>query len=215
MEEPTKDVEAPEVAEQKGDELSLDDTKSVDTTSERDSEDSVSGVVEKDVADVQESRRKRYKTIALLTVIVVITGLAAGLGFGLTNEKSSFSSVLCNFKGHWEEPSEPGSASSSGDGVDTVDPGNPEESLDSELPELPSKPVKDPVEGDAIERMQWPELVGMPDTDAIEYLQQLYGDTYEIVTVPFGHSITMDFRTDRIILYLDESGKVMLTPQVG
>jgi hypothetical protein len=221
MEATTTDIEAPEAVEQKGDDLSVDGTKSLDTTSERDSEDSVTDVVvAKDVNNVQESSTKRYRTIALMTTLIIIIALTVGLGVGLTNQNSSFSFVHsgpCKDKTPSKQPSEPepelepDSSSSSGDTVDNADPAFPEESLDSELPELPSKPPKISVG----ERLRWPELVGMPRTDALEFLQQLYGDTYEIVTVPNGGLITKDFRTDRIILYLDETDKVMSVPGVG
>jgi hypothetical protein len=217
MEEETKDIEAPEATrvEQKGDDLSVDDTKSVSTASDHDSDDSVADVAVKD-GNSQDSGKKRIGMIALLTMFVIVIGLGVGLGVGLTNKNSSFSfGWICGNQYESENPS------SSGDSVDNAE--SPELPSEPEYPELPSDP-KEPVVGgndkDIIiggndEYMRWPELVGMPGTDAEELLQQWYGDTYVIVPVPLGGHITKDHRTDRIILYLDEAANVMQVPAVG
>ena len=63
-------------------------------------------------------------------------------------------------------------------------------------------------------KTSWPELVGVDGQDAKTELEEQEPDK-KIILVPEGRMVTMDYRTDRIRLFLDGDGKVARTPIIG
>ncbi|KAL5709509.1 hypothetical protein ACHQM5_020189 [Ranunculus cassubicifolius] len=84
--------------------------------------------------------------------------------------------------------------------------------------ELPSLPL--PILGienavsSSSSKTHWPELMGLSAEEAQSKIKlDMVGA--EVQVVPPDHFVTMDFNTQRVRLYLDASGKVARTPQVG
>jgi Potato inhibitor I family len=63
-------------------------------------------------------------------------------------------------------------------------------------------------------RTSWAELVGTNGEDAMAQLNAVFPDK-NIVLVPDGNMVTMDYRTDRIRIFVDDQGKVAHTPRLG
>ena len=66
-------------------------------------------------------------------------------------------------------------------------------------------------------RREWPELVGKPGEEAKEIILAT-GAAIGVTTVqivPEDSMVTMDYRTDRVRIFVDSNGKVARTPIVG
>jgi len=57
-------------------------------------------------------------------------------------------------------------------------------------------------------------MVGMPGKQAVAQLEQ-ENPNMNIQLVPFGSMVTMDYREDRIRVFVDEQGNVSKPPRVG
>ena len=65
-------------------------------------------------------------------------------------------------------------------------------------------------------RTEWPELVGKPGEEAREVIRATGGPGITTVDIiPEDSMVTQDFRTDRVRIFVDSSGKVARTPRVG
>lgn len=55
------------------------------------------------------------------------------------------------------------------------------------------------------------------DKDAIICMDhiKLLNESLNVVILPYGSIVTMDFRTDRVRIFVDEDNKVQITPRVG
>ena len=74
---------------------------------------------------------------------------------------------------------------------------------------------KDPVMStDETNRMSWPELVGVPGSEAELTLKRDH-PTWRIQIIPDGSIVTMDYRTDRIRIWVDADGTVVRAPTIG
>lgn len=60
----------------------------------------------------------------------------------------------------------------------------------------------------------WPELVGMAGDEAKTLLESQVTDK-QISIVPSDRMVTMDYRVDRIRIFVDKDGKVERAPQLG
>ena len=60
----------------------------------------------------------------------------------------------------------------------------------------------------------WAQMVGMPGKQAVAQLEQ-ENPNMTIQLVPFGSMVTMDYREDRIRVFVDEQGNVSKPPRVG
>jgi hypothetical protein len=217
---------------QKDDDDSACDTHTSDTQRSEDGNNEASAI---SGGDKTGGRRRRLVLLAVLTVAI---GLALGLGLGLTMDESishlrspppasgsedegTIDDITQPFQipsgstkapiGESEQPFQPDIPSGS-----TKAPiGESEQPFRPDIPSSPPKttPLDDLLAG--TERSSWPELVGLSGENAEEILAGLYGDKYMVQLVEFGGRTTMDFRTDRIFLFLDVEGNVMLTPSVG
>jgi len=65
-----------------------------------------------------------------------------------------------------------------------------------------------------LERLSWPELVGREGTYAVQYIKEKTGLT-NVHTVLEGSAITMDYRTDRVRVFVNEKGIVTQIPRTG
>ncbi|CAF1464182.1 unnamed protein product [Rotaria magnacalcarata] len=59
----------------------------------------------------------------------------------------------------------------------------------------------------------WPDLVGKDGNEVVEKIKRETGFTQVHVVMP-GSMLTMDYRTDRIRVHVDEQGKVQYPPTV-
>ncbi|KAH7285684.1 hypothetical protein KP509_33G040900 [Ceratopteris richardii] len=60
----------------------------------------------------------------------------------------------------------------------------------------------------------WPELVGLPGEEAkCKILAE--DPNLTVVILPEGSFVTMDFRTDRVRIFVDDKGIVTKTPHIG
>jgi len=60
----------------------------------------------------------------------------------------------------------------------------------------------------------WPELVGLKGEDARDQVKQQRPDV-EIQILPELGPVTMDFRPDRVRIFVDKDGKVVHAPNCG
>lgn len=64
------------------------------------------------------------------------------------------------------------------------------------------------------EKMSWPELVGMTAEEAERKIKEEKPEL-KIHIIPPNSMVTMDYRLDRVRLFVDESGKVAQEPRLG
>ena len=64
------------------------------------------------------------------------------------------------------------------------------------------------------DRLQWPHLVGQLGTAAIETIKTERPDLHVQLVGP-GQMTTMDFRLDRVRVYVDDAGNVVRPPRPG
>ncbi|XP_059647103.1 subtilisin inhibitor CLSI-I-like isoform X2 [Cornus florida] len=65
-----------------------------------------------------------------------------------------------------------------------------------------------------VSKTTWPEVVGLT-ADEAEMKIKKEKPRIQIQVVPPDHFVTMDFRTNRVRLYVDSSGKVVQPPRIG
>jgi hypothetical protein len=63
-------------------------------------------------------------------------------------------------------------------------------------------------------KTSWPELVGKTGEEAKQVIQDQYPD-FNIQIIPENSMVTMDYRTDRVRVFINANGIVTGTPQVG
>lgn len=63
-------------------------------------------------------------------------------------------------------------------------------------------------------RKTWPEVVGMTGEEAKKQIEE-ESPGISVHIVPQNSFVTMDFRTNRVRVYVDSSGKVANAPKVG
>lgn len=63
-------------------------------------------------------------------------------------------------------------------------------------------------------KTQWPELVGKTFEEAKTAILQ-DKPTLNVLSVPEGSMVTMDWREDRVRVYVDDNNVVKTTPSVG
>jgi hypothetical protein len=155
----------------------------------------------------------RGRRLVLLAVLTVAVGLALGLGLGLTRDESI---------SHLRSPPPASGSEDEGTEEGITQPDPPEAPIDNTAqpfqPDIPASPPKTTPVDDLLagtEQSSWPELVGLSGEEAEEILTALYGDKYMVQLVELGGRTTMDYRTDRIFLFLNGEGDVMKTPTVG
>eukprot|EP00511_Aplanochytrium_stocchinoi_P006399 CAMPEP_0204825748 /NCGR_PEP_ID=MMETSP1346-20131115/3560_1 /ASSEMBLY_ACC=CAM_ASM_000771 /TAXON_ID=215587 /ORGANISM="Aplanochytrium stocchinoi, Strain GSBS06" /LENGTH=137 /DNA_ID=CAMNT_0051953471 /DNA_START=258 /DNA_END=671 /DNA_ORIENTATION=+ len=61
----------------------------------------------------------------------------------------------------------------------------------------------------------WPATLGLPGTEAVNVIKQERDDLSSVDIIPEGSMCTMDYREDRVRVFVDESGKVLRIPQIG
>jgi len=75
--------------------------------------------------------------------------------------------------------------------------------------------VVDPRDGIRLaEKGPWPGLVGMDGDAAVKALTDRFPEA-SVSTVPEGAMVTMDYRLDRVRVFVDEGGKVVRAPSFG
>lgn len=68
---------------------------------------------------------------------------------------------------------------------------------------------------DAEQRTAWPELVGLEGNQAKSQLEASLLPGKDIMIVPEDSMVTMDYRTDRIRIFVNKEGKVARPPALG
>jgi hypothetical protein len=61
-------------------------------------------------------------------------------------------------------------------------------------------------------KSSWPELVGMPGRTAVAAIQRERPDLAEVSTLPEDSMVTMDWREDRVRVFVDGAGTVVHPP---
>lgn len=65
--------------------------------------------------------------------------------------------------------------------------------------------------GEKEKKTSWPEVLGLPAKEAKEIILKDMPDAH-VAVVPVGSMVTMDFRTDRVRIFVDT---VAQTPTIG
>ncbi|KAI5682480.1 hypothetical protein M9H77_03708 [Catharanthus roseus] len=99
-----------------------------------------------------------------------------------------------------------------------ADEENPQKELPEQVPSpaTPQRRFAGPgsVKGTRPEKTSWPELVGLTSEEAQTRIkEEMPGANVQII--PSDHCITMDFRLDRVRIFIDSSGKVQHEPRIG
>lgn len=68
--------------------------------------------------------------------------------------------------------------------------------------------------GSSATTMEWRELVGQSGDNAKEKIKASHPDL-TVHVVPKGSMVTMDYRVDRVRIFVDEEGKVSSIPRIG
>ncbi|KAK8955217.1 hypothetical protein KSP40_PGU013392 [Platanthera guangdongensis] len=77
-----------------------------------------------------------------------------------------------------------------------------------------SRASKKRYDGERQARNNWPEVVGLTGEDAKKRIKE-EDPGFQLQIVGPDRMVTMDFRTDRVRIYVDSEGKVIDTPMVG
>ena len=65
-------------------------------------------------------------------------------------------------------------------------------------------------------KTEWPELVGKTAEEAKKIIEVEKGhEVSQIQVIPSGHMVTMDFRMNRVRMFVDKAGKVKDPPRIG
>jgi hypothetical protein len=64
-------------------------------------------------------------------------------------------------------------------------------------------------------KTEWAELVGLDGAEAVEAIKKERADLASVSTFPEGGMMTMDWREDRVRVFVDAAGKVSQPPRVG
>lgn len=67
---------------------------------------------------------------------------------------------------------------------------------------------------DGVPKAAWPELVGLPGDEAAAVVRR-EAPTLQVQVLGAGMMATMDYRCDRVRLWLDEAGRVSRPPRIG
>ncbi|KAL8148046.1 hypothetical protein AgCh_005402 [Apium graveolens] len=89
---------------------------------------------------------------------------------------------------------------------------------DNKAAELPQQPLPRSFEsllgGNHSRKTTWPEVVGMTGEEAKKQIEE-ESPGISVHLIPQNSFVTMDYRTNRLRLYIDSSGNVALAPKVG
>jgi hypothetical protein len=62
----------------------------------------------------------------------------------------------------------------------------------------------------------WPECVGKTGTECVAIIERVAPDVRgNVFVIPHGSMVTMDYRTDRVRVFVDEGGVVVQPPHRG
>uniref|UniRef100_A0A7R9ZMT4 Subtilisin inhibitor domain-containing protein n=1 Tax=Craspedostauros australis TaxID=1486917 RepID=A0A7R9ZMT4_9STRA len=64
-------------------------------------------------------------------------------------------------------------------------------------------------------KTNWPELVGMSGEQAKATIMSENSSVTEIQILPAGSIVTMDYREDRVRIFVDGNGNVSVSPSIG
>ncbi|KNA21308.1 hypothetical protein SOVF_043940 [Spinacia oleracea] len=64
-------------------------------------------------------------------------------------------------------------------------------------------------------KKSWPELVGKDGNKAAEIIKSENCFVKQTPVLPEGSKVTMDYRCDRVRVFVDACGKVVQTPNIG
>jgi hypothetical protein len=76
---------------------------------------------------------------------------------------------------------------------------------------MPAAGAAVPVPG----KQSWPELVGTAGEAAVATIRGERPDLAQVLTVPEDAMVTMDWREDRVRVFVDAAGNVAREPQCG
>ncbi|CAF3497216.1 unnamed protein product [Rotaria sp. Silwood1] len=65
-----------------------------------------------------------------------------------------------------------------------------------------------------VKKTQWPELIGTNGEDAVKIIKQETGFS-SVMTIEEGSPITLDYRTDRVRVFVDKKGIVKSAPNIA
>lgn len=70
------------------------------------------------------------------------------------------------------------------------------------------------IDGSSAEKTSWPELVGLTPEEAEKKIKE-ESPKISVQVVPPNSFVTMDYRLDRVRIFVDTSGKVARSPTLG
>eukprot|EP01039_Chlorochromonas_danica_P007745 gene7745-8556_t len=77
-----------------------------------------------------------------------------------------------------------------------------------------ASPSPDQLHGHLHNRNEWSQLVGQEGFIVAEIIQKERPEL-QVVTVPHNAMTTMDYRADRVRIFVNASGKVVRPPRIG
>lgn len=172
---------------------------------------------------------KRGSIAIWIAVFVALTAVVLGVSIGrgskfLTTSSSSqpeqvpAAVVEESVTSDAANPEETDTVAAVKEQSDTVDSGAFEEVAgDEDVVEVPPE-VTETVETKEIPSMpktSWPELVGVDGEAAKATVEKENTDLSQVVVIPADSMVTMDYREDRVRIFVDEEGKVARAPSIG
>ncbi|KAL0375239.1 UNVERIFIED_CONTAM: Subtilisin inhibitor CLSI-I [Sesamum radiatum] len=92
----------------------------------------------------------------------------------------------------------------------------PQEVHQKPIPELSSAPHEGGIGSCAAAvKSRWPEVVGLTAEEAERKIKEEMPAGTHVYVLPSDSFVTMDFRTDRVRVFTDSSGKVSSPPRIG
>jgi hypothetical protein len=64
-------------------------------------------------------------------------------------------------------------------------------------------------------KRRWPELVGKPGSDAEETIKSERPDLNEITLLPEHSPFTLDYKEDRVRVFVDDENNIVSAPTIG
>ena len=90
-----------------------------------------------------------------------------------------------------------------------------ENSLDSERTTPVMEPQNNNNNNNNNNKSSWPELVGQPSTSAMEVIQKENPTIAHVDIIPDGSMVTMDYRTDRVRVFVAPDNTIAQAPHMG
>ena len=160
-------------------------------------------------AKTPAGRRSKKRWVIVTAIVIILAAIAIALGVTLSGTRSS--GTVSSTGTPETESSAPPPQQESPDDTTTA----PESSASppQQSPDDTTKPT--PTKGEAImDKKSWPELVGMPVSEAVSIIERERPDV-SVQVILYNWIVTDDYVTTRVRVFKTEDDKVYWEPRIG